>query len=240
MTQHHPHFIAPSLVTLWSNKQWRQTVIFPPHSHCFELPSVLEHCWFGNNEGTLPVKQTCSDYPFWWFQQLLVTTLSSLILSGHSLWSRNIVPYPTTRKESGCVLPVVSAAYITHFLDGLHYKWGGPPTYWSATTHTHHPYHRLKFFSHSACANPWTTVEPLGPLWPFAKGLEPLIRPPRHTWLDCWPQFSTTQQWSGNRLSSSTDHQSWSTLVGTATSITGQATWWRWWRGVFQHNVEQL
>jgi len=49
--------------------------------------------------------------------------------------------YPTTREESGCVWPVVSAAYITHFMDGPHFWWGGPPTYWSATTRTHHPYH---------------------------------------------------------------------------------------------------
>jgi len=42
---------------------------------------------------------------------------------------------------------------------------------------------RLKFFSHSARADPWTTVEPLGPAWPFAKVLEPPIRPLHHTWL---------------------------------------------------------
>jgi len=39
-----------------------------------------------------------------------LTTRSSLHPSGHSLWSRNMVPYSTTREESGCL--VVPAAYI--------------------------------------------------------------------------------------------------------------------------------
>jgi len=36
---------------------------------------------------------------------------------------------------------VVSGAYITHFLEGPHYKWGGPLTYLAPATDTHHPYH---------------------------------------------------------------------------------------------------
>jgi len=40
--------------------------------------------------------------------------------------------------------------------------------------------------------------------------------------------FSTTQHWSGNRLSSSAECSRWGTR--TATSSTGQATrWWWWW-----------
>jgi len=35
-----------------------------------------------------------------------------------------MVPYPTTREESGCIWPVVSVAYITYFLEGTHYELG--------------------------------------------------------------------------------------------------------------------
>jgi len=57
--------------------------------------------------------------------------------------------------------------------------------------------------------HPRTTVKPLGPVWPFAKGLEPLIGPTEsHLALDRWIWSRTTQHWSGNRLSSSAESSS--------------------------------
>jgi len=51
-----------------------------------------------------------------------------------------------------------------------------------------------------------TTDEPLGHVWPYAKGLELPIRPTApHLAPDCWIWFSTTQHWSGNCLSSSAE-----------------------------------
>jgi len=54
--------------------------------------------------------------------------------------------------------------------------------------------------------HPWTIVEPSGPVWPFAKGVEPPIGPTAsHLALDRWIQSITTQHWSSNRLSSSAE-----------------------------------
>jgi len=77
----------------------------------------------------------------------------------------------------------------------------------------------------------WTTVEPLGPVWPFIKGLKHRSGRPRHTWLRTIESnlapldigLSTTYRWAQNR-------QAWSTLIGMTTSSTRQATgWWWWW-----------
>jgi len=53
---------------------------------------------------------------------------------------------------------------------------------------------------HGLQSSPW------GHCGPFAKGLEPLIGPTTsHLAPDHWIQYSNTQHWSGNRLSSSTE-----------------------------------
>jgi len=92
---------------------------------------------------------------------------------------------------------------------------------------------RLKFFGHTACADPSMN---------HSRALRACVAPlsrdgtadagrPRHTWLrtvesDLAPfniGLATAYHGAQNR-------QDWSTLVLTATSITGQATrWWRWW-----------
>jgi len=55
----------------------------------------------------------------------------------------------------------------------------------------------------------WTTVELLGLCGAFAKGVERPIRlTTSHLALDCWIQFSNTQHWSGNCLSSSAESSS--------------------------------
>jgi len=156
-----------------------------------------------------------------------VTTLSSLHPSGHSLWSRNMVPYLTTREDSGYVWPVVSAAYI------LRISWTARISAEEVRWHTDQPpltriirTTRLKFFRHTARADPSMDhsrdlrphVAPLPRDWNRRLGW------PCHTWL--WPVgfdlaplkngLTTAYHWAQNR-------QAWNTLVGTATSSTGPA-----------------
>jgi len=73
---------------------------------------------------------------------------------------------------------------------------------------------------------------PLGQRGSFAKGLEPPMRSATpHLAPDHWIRSGTTQHWSGNRLSSSAESTSMEhARIGTATSISGQATRWWWWR----------
>ena len=84
----------------------------------------------------------------------------------------------------------------------------------------------------------WTTVEPLGPMWPLCQGTGTTNRANCiTTWLtttesDLAPLndgLATAYHWAHNR-------QAWSTLVGTAMSCTEQATWWWWWS--WCHNTE--
>jgi len=96
----------------------------------------------------------------------------------------------------------------------------------------HRPATRLKFFGHIARADP--SMDHSGAL---RACVAPLIREwnrrsgwPRHTWLrtvesDLSP-FNVGLAIAYRRAQ---NRQAWSTLVGTATSSTGQATrWWRW------------
>jgi len=106
----------------------------------------------------------------------------------------------------------VCGAYYA-FPGGPHFKWGGLPMYWPATTHTHHPYHPpFPHMDHS---------------WALRPCVAPLHRSgsPHHNWL--WTVESDLAPLNSGLAT--TYHrvqncQAWSTLVGMAMSSIGQAT----------------
>jgi len=91
-----------------------------------------------------------------WHSSIALRTklqLVSLHPSCHSLWSRNMVPYLTTREESGCVWPMVSVC-------GTYYEFPGRRTFLMK---------RQKFFGHIAHADPsmhhsWALRASMAPL----------------------------------------------------------------------------
>ena len=93
-----------------------------------------------------------------------------LICSLHWLWNAGCDPQPIPNNSRGIWMRLtggVCGVYYT-FPGCPHFEWRGPLTLWSATTHTHHPYHPSWVLrSHCTCTHPWTTVEPLEPVWPL-------------------------------------------------------------------------
>ena len=146
-----------------------------------------------------------------WHSSIALRTklqLVSLHPSCHSLWSRNMVPYLTTREESGCVWPMVSVC-------GIYYEFPGRRTFLMKrstdvlTSHHSHTSSRSSLVTLHMPIHLCTTVEPLGPVWPLCQVTEPLIGPTAsHLAPHCWIRFGTIQHWSGNRLLSSAESSS--------------------------------